>query len=96
MACAVNTTCTATEVTAPPTVLIRRMCSGLGLRHRSFVPSSANLRSPSLHHVITTIPLFALTQAGNELVIERAKEIETPVLINTMPLPVLPEQKQPS
>jgi hypothetical protein len=28
--------------------------------------------------------------------IERAKEIETPVLINTMPLPVLPEQKQPS
>jgi hypothetical protein len=30
-----------------------------------------------------------------ELVIERAKEIETPVLINTMPLPVLSEQKQP-
>jgi hypothetical protein len=43
-----------------------------------------------------TIPLFALTQAGKELVIERAKEIKTPVLINTMPLPVLPEQKQPS
>jgi hypothetical protein len=43
-----------------------------------------------------TTPLFALTQAGKELVIERAKDIETPVLINTMPLPVLPEQKQPS
>jgi len=42
------------------------------------------------------IPLFALTQAGKELVIERAKDIETPVLINTMPLQVLPEEKQPS
>jgi hypothetical protein len=42
------------------------------------------------------IPLFALTQAGKELVIEQAKEIETPMLINTIPLPVLPEQKQPS
>ena len=41
-------------------------------------------------------PLFALTQAGKELVIERAKDIKTPVLINTMPLPVLPEQKQPA
>ncbi len=41
-------------------------------------------------------PLFALTEVGKELVIERAKEIETPVLINTMLLPVLPEQKQPS
>ena len=49
-----------------------------------------------LAQVGTAIPLFALTQAGKELVIERAKEIETPVLINTMPLPVLPEQKQPS
>jgi len=41
-----------------------------------------------------TIPLFALTEVGKELVIEREKDIETPVLINTMPLPVLPEQKQ--
>jgi hypothetical protein len=49
-----------------------------------------------LAQVGTAIPLFALTQAGKELVIERAKEIETPVLINTMPLPVLPEEKQPS
>jgi putative methanogenesis marker protein 8 len=48
-----------------------------------------------LAQVGTAIPLFALTQAGKELLIERAKEIETPVLINTMPLPVLPEQKQP-
>lgn len=48
-----------------------------------------------LAQVGTAIPLFALTQAGKELLIERAKEIETPILINTMPLPVLPEQKQP-
>ncbi|HIE31432.1 MAG TPA: DUF2099 family protein [Methanosarcinales archaeon] len=48
-----------------------------------------------LAQVGTAIPLFALTQAGKELLIERAKEIRTPVLINTMPLPVLPEQKQP-
>jgi putative methanogenesis marker protein 8 len=49
-----------------------------------------------LAQVGTAIPLFALTQSGKELVIERAKEIETPVLINTMPLPVLPADKQPA
>ena len=52
--------------------------------------------NPACTTTEVTTPLFALTQAGKELVIERAKEIETPVLINTMPLPVLPEQKQPS
>ncbi|PXF61362.1 MAG: hypothetical protein C4B59_03725 [Candidatus Methanogaster sp.] len=57
------------------------------LWHLSFVPLSANPRSRSLHHVITTIPLFALTEVGKERVIEQAKEIETPVL---------PEQKQPA
>ena len=49
-----------------------------------------------LAQVGTAISLFALTQSGKELLVERAKEIETPVLINTMPLPVLPEQKQPT
>jgi len=48
-----------------------------------------------LVQVAAAIPLFALTQKGKELVIERAKEIESPILINTMPLPVLPEHKQP-
>jgi hypothetical protein len=43
----------------------------------------------------TAVPLFALTQKGKELVIERAKDIKSPLLINTMPLPVLPENKQP-
>jgi putative methanogenesis marker protein 8 len=48
-----------------------------------------------LVQVAAAIPLFALTQKGKELVIERAKDIESPILINTMSLPVLPEHKQP-
>jgi putative methanogenesis marker protein 8 len=48
-----------------------------------------------LAQVGTAVPLFALTQKGKELVIERAKEVESPILINTMALPVLPEHKQP-
>jgi len=48
-----------------------------------------------LAQVGTAVPLFALTQKGKELVIERAKEVESPILINTMPLPELPENKQP-
>lgn len=48
-----------------------------------------------LVQVAAAIPLFALTQKGKELVIERAKNIESPILINTMELPVLPEHKQP-
>jgi hypothetical protein len=41
------------------------------------------------------VPLFALTQKGKELLLERAKEVISPVLINTMQLPALPEHKQP-
>lgn len=48
-----------------------------------------------LAQVGTAVPLFALTQKGKELVIERAKDITSPLLINTMPLPALPENKQP-
>jgi putative methanogenesis marker protein 8 len=48
-----------------------------------------------LTQVGTAVPLFALTQKGKELVIERAKEVKSPILINTMPLPTLPEDKQP-
>ena len=43
----------------------------------------------------TAVPLFGLTQWGKELLVERAKEVGQPLLINTMPLPVLPEHKQP-
>ena len=48
-----------------------------------------------LAQVGTAVPLFALTQKGKELVIERSKEIKSPLLINTMPLPNLPDNKQP-
>ena len=43
----------------------------------------------------TAIPIFALTHAGKELLLERAKEVESTLLLNTMRLPVLPEEKQP-
>jgi len=43
----------------------------------------------------TAIPIFALTSIGKELLLERAKEVENPLLLNTMRLPVLPEEKQP-
>jgi putative methanogenesis marker protein 8 len=48
-----------------------------------------------LIQVGTAIPLFGLTPKGKELLIERAKDIESPLLINTMALPVLPREKQP-
>ena len=48
-----------------------------------------------LVQVAAAIPLFALTKRGKELVIERVKDIESPILINTMKLPVVPEHKQP-
>ena len=43
----------------------------------------------------TAIPIFAITQRGKEMLLERAKEVTDPVLINTMKLPVLPDNKQP-
>ena len=43
----------------------------------------------------TSVPLFAITRKGKELLCERAKEVDSPVLVNTMKLPVLPENKQP-
>ncbi len=48
-----------------------------------------------LVQVGTAVPLFGLTQWGKELLVERAKDVSSPLLINTMPLPVLPEKKQP-
>jgi putative methanogenesis marker protein 8 len=43
----------------------------------------------------TSVPMFAITQKGKELLCERAKEVDSPLLVNTMKLPVLPEHKQP-
>lgn len=43
----------------------------------------------------TAVPLFGLSRWGKELLVERAKEVELPLLINTMQLPFLPEHRQP-
>lgn len=43
----------------------------------------------------TSVPMFSLTQKGKELLCERAKDVDSPLLINTMKLPVLPDHKQP-
>jgi putative methanogenesis marker protein 8 len=43
----------------------------------------------------TSVPMFAITQKGKELLLERAKEVDAPLLVNTAELPVLPEHKQP-
>ncbi len=48
-----------------------------------------------LLQVGTSVPLIALTQIGKELLLERAKYVNSSLLVNTMPLPYLPEQKQP-
>ena len=43
----------------------------------------------------TAVPIFAITRRGRELLLERAKEVKDPILVNTMKLPVLPDEKQP-
>lgn len=43
----------------------------------------------------TAIPVFAITSTGKELLLERAKEVEDTLLLNTMCLPVLSEGRQP-
>ena len=48
-----------------------------------------------LAQVGTSVPLFGLSQKGKELLLERAKDVTTPILVNTMKLPVLPQDKQP-
>jgi len=48
-----------------------------------------------LLQVGTAVPLIALTQTGKELLLERAKYVNNTLLVNTMPLPYLPERKQP-
>jgi putative methanogenesis marker protein 8 len=52
-------------------------------------------REKALVQAGTAIPIFALTPKGKVLLLERAKEVENPLLLNTMQLPVLPEERQP-
>ncbi len=48
-----------------------------------------------LVQVAAAIPLFVITQKGKELVIERAKDIKSPILITITELPVIPMHKRP-
>lgn len=41
------------------------------------------------------IPIFAITQRGKELLLERAKDVSDSILVNTAKLPELPEERQP-
>ncbi len=55
----------------------------------------AGINGKAIAQFGTAIPVFAITQIGKELLLERAKEAKDPILVNTMKLPVLPEEKQP-
>ncbi|ADI74405.1 methanogenesis marker protein 8 [Methanohalobium evestigatum Z-7303] len=59
--------------------------------------ASKNIRDviKPLVQVGTAVPLFGITQRGKEIMLERAKEVEKPILVNTTELPELPEEKQP-
>jgi putative methanogenesis marker protein 8 len=59
--------------------------------------ASGNIRDmvKPLIQVGDAIPLFGLTPIGKELLIERAKDIQAPILLGTMDLPVLPRKRQP-
>ncbi|MBP1908348.1 methanogenesis marker 8 protein [Methanolobus bombayensis] len=48
-----------------------------------------------LVQVGSSVPLFGLTQRGKELLLERAKEVESPLFVSSSKLPSLPEKKQP-
>lgn len=59
--------------------------------------ASGNVRElvKPLVQVGTAIPLFGLTENGKTLLIERAKDVDSTILVNTMTIPVLPVDKQP-
>jgi putative methanogenesis marker protein 8 len=42
-----------------------------------------------------SVPMFAITLKGKELLLERAKEVDSPLLVSSTRLPVLPQHKQP-
>ncbi|MDW7733464.1 MAG: DUF2099 family protein, partial [Methanolobus sp.] len=69
------------------------------LKHVDIVTSCASkcireLVRP-LVQVGNAVPLFAITQRGKELLLERAKDVEAPLLVSSTTLPSLPENKQP-
>ncbi len=54
-----------------------------------------NVAGKTIAQFGTAIPIFAITQRGKEMLLERAKEVTDPILVNTMKLPVQPDEKQP-
>ncbi|TQD29197.1 methanogenesis marker 8 protein [Methanolobus vulcani] len=48
-----------------------------------------------LVQVGSAVPLFGLTQRGKELLLERAKKVDSPLFVSSAKLPSLPEEKQP-
>ncbi|MEZ5335292.1 MAG: DUF2099 family protein [Methanolobus sp.] len=59
--------------------------------------ASKNIRElvKPLVQVGTAVPLFGITQRGKELLLERAKEVDSPLVVTSAKLPSLPEEKQP-
>jgi hypothetical protein len=53
---------------------------------------ASNMVSRLIHSFLQvgpSVPMFALTQKGKELILERAKEIESPILTSKGDMPVL-------
>ncbi|WP_319507718.1 methanogenesis marker 8 protein [uncultured Methanolobus sp.] len=59
--------------------------------------ASKNIRDlvKPLIQVGNAVPLFGLTQRGKELLLERAKEVDSPLLVSSGKLPSLPDNRQP-
>ena len=69
------------------------------LKHVDIITSCASkcireLARP-LVQVGSAVPLFAITQRGKELLLERAKYVEAPLLVSSTSLPSLSEHRQP-
>ena len=76
-------------------IIIAVHVTGLSREEASCASRHIRELAKPLVQVAAAIPLFALTQKGKELVVERAKDIQSSILINAMKLPVLPDHKQP-
>ncbi len=87
-------------------ILIGAHLTGIGsreggeiIKELDIITGCASLVIRNLIHPVlqagTSVPMFALTRKGKELVIERSKDINAPILVNTTELPVLPGHKQP-
>ncbi|MDG6243158.1 MAG: DUF2099 family protein [Methanolobus sp.] len=78
---------------------IDRECAAEMVKFTDIVTSCAskNIRElvNPLVQVGNAVPLFGLTQRGKELLLERAKEVDSPLLVSSATLPSLPQNRQP-